>query len=315
MISIQKINDRGIMRRKPPKKILKLKKRKKCSKEGSVSRVSESSIENPQQKLNKHVRFQGIIESIDKISQAGEDIENSTGESIEDTASESSVRLSLPKQEILDKLDFDINNNEQVKVPKYELVMVLRENENLRNKILKYKDFIHEMRKKMEPIKHIIINYEIQREEGMKQVDKLKREVKSLKKLLSQSIKPDRKDSSGEIIRLKKELKRAYLSNQGVDQCAQLGKEIISLQLKLDKQKTLTDKYKRERSFSKTIEKVASDIGSVFDTKSNITMTPIETSTRSWSREDKTRSSDDLLNPNRTADLRVNSLMKFSSLK
>lgn len=51
--------------------------------------------------------------------------------------------------EILDKVDFNINMNEQINVPKYELVMVLRENENLRNKVNRYKSFITEMKEKM----------------------------------------------------------------------------------------------------------------------------------------------------------------------
>jgi len=72
---------------------------------------------------------------------------------------------------------------------------------------------------------------------------------------------------------------------------------------------TLTSKIERERSFSKTIgkrfinylkymyiEKVTSELGSAIDNKSTITTTPHDTSTRSWSRGEKTHSSDDILN-------------------
>ncbi len=51
--------------------------------------------------------------------------------------------------EILEKVDFNMDINEQISVPKYELVMVLKENEDLRSKISKYKSFIQEMKEKM----------------------------------------------------------------------------------------------------------------------------------------------------------------------
>ena len=45
------------------------------------------------------------------------------------------------------------------------------------------------------------------------------------------------------------------ISYENVNQWAQLGKEVISLQLKLDRQKSEINKQERERSFSRTIGK------------------------------------------------------------
>lgn len=89
-------------KKKPGKKILKLKKRKTSDysllKDSWGSLPKENNLEQSPQRPNKQVRFEGIIESIDRLSQAGEEIENSTGDSILDTNTESSVRLSVPKQ-------------------------------------------------------------------------------------------------------------------------------------------------------------------------------------------------------------------------
>jgi len=42
-----------------------------------------------------------------------------------------------------------MNINEQIYVPKFELVMVLKENEALRDKMSKYKSLMKEMKNKM----------------------------------------------------------------------------------------------------------------------------------------------------------------------
>jgi chromosome segregation ATPase len=115
-------------------------------------------------------------------------------------------------------------------------------------------------------IKELIENSEHEREEGLKQIEKLRKECNELRKQRSASTEEDIDDK--EVQKLKAHLKTAYteitilkkmigqFSTTNVDQCANLGKEIISLQIQLDKQKTQNSKYERERSFSKTIGKI-----------------------------------------------------------
>jgi hypothetical protein len=90
----------------------------------------------------------------------------------------------------------------------------------------------------------------------------------SYKLLKQRSASTEEDIDDKEVQKLKAHLKTAYteitllkkmigqFSTTNVDQCANLGKEIISLQIQLDKQKTQNSKYERERSFSKTIGKI-----------------------------------------------------------
>jgi hypothetical protein len=113
-------------------------------------------------------------------------------------------------------------------------------------------------------IKEMIESSEQDRQESLKQIERLRKECNDLRKLRNnindniddedaQRLKEHLKTAYSEITMLKKAI--SQFSYQNVDQCANLGKEVISLQIQLDKQKTQNSKFERGRSFSRTVGK------------------------------------------------------------
>lgn len=193
-------------------------------------------------------------------------------------------------------------------------------------------------------VKQLIEYSETQREQGLKHIEKLRKEASDLRKLLSQkgipedaptnkiidSLKEQLVNANTEITTLKQSIRK--FSSQNVDQWAKLGKEIISLQLQLDRHKTLKDKKERELSFTRTIgkwdllnlnkskssdfylEKVTSEIGSNKDNKSTCS-TPHPVTSRSLSKEAKNYSSDNASNSDSLTDIRLKVSKKSLTFK
>lgn len=112
---------------------------------------------------------------------------------------------------------------------------------------------------------------EKQHEAGLKQIERLRKEGGDLRKILAkndlsvnyksekiiETLNNQLGDAFKEIVELKKTISR--FTGQNIDQCAKLGKEIISLQIKLDRQQINSVKKERELSFSRTIGKFLTD--------------------------------------------------------
>ena len=167
-----------------------------------------------------------------------------------------------------------MNLDEEVSIPKYELIMVLKENEALRKKNSFHQNIIEKMNQKMgmvtditslENVKLLIGKSEKQHEAGLKQIERLRKEGGDLRKILSkndlsvnyksskiiETLNNQLGDAFKEIVDLKKTISK--FTAQNIDQWAKLGKEIISLQIKLDRQQISSVKKERELSFSRTI--------------------------------------------------------------